>query len=89
MRPSMVALLSAALLLCGVWAVRDTASARETVWWMEEDVGPASDAVPEPLDEFQAAIPAETGSLRSGDVSETGSGEGTGPSSGGSVDPDE
>lgn len=89
MKPSMVAVLSAALLLCGGWALRDTANARETEWWAEEDVGPASDVVAEPLDEFQAAIPAETGSVPSGDASGTGSAEGTGPSPGQFVDPDD
>ncbi len=89
MKPSMVALLSAALLLCGAWAVHDAANARETDWWVEEDVGPTPDATPEPLDEFQAAIPAETGSLPPGDASGIGSGGETGPSSGQLVDPDD
>ncbi len=88
MKPVMVALLSA-VLLWGGWAVHDTANARETGWWVEEDVAPTPDTTPEPLDEFQAAIPAETGSLPPGDVSGSGSREKPAPSAGQLVDPDD
>ncbi len=88
MKPSMVALLSA-VLLWGGWAVHDTANARETDWWFDEEVTSTPDATPEPLDEFQAAIPAETGSLPPGNVSGSGSAEEAGPSAGQPIDPDE
>ncbi len=87
MKPATVVLLSAALLLAAGWAGHDTASARETDWWVEEDLGPPSDAMPEPLDEFQAAVPIATGNLPPADASGTGDGEGTGSPSGQVVDP--
>ncbi len=89
MKPSVVALLSAALLLGGTWVGHDTAGARETDWWVEEDVGAPSDVAPEPLDEFQAAIPSETGSLPPGETSVSGSEAGAASQPGQVPDPED
>lgn len=87
MKSATIVLLSAALLLLGVWAGHGTASARETDWAVEQDPGPSADAPHDAADEFEAAIPAETGSLPSGDATGFRGEEGPGPSFDRFVDP--
>ncbi len=89
MKPATVALLSAALLLLGTFAARGIAAARETDWQVEEDMGLSADVPLDADDEFQASIPAETGTLPPGDATGRGDREGSGPPAGRFVDPEE
>jgi len=89
MKSATIMLLSAALLLAGAWAIDGTATARETDWWVEEEMGPPADAPQEPADEFEAAVPAETGSLPPGDATGIRVEEGIGSSFDHFVDPED